>query len=127
MAEAQPGEPGAETNSTKSRSSVHGRILELLKQDVVKTSAKPKAAIAPFLNPDSTSNDQPVAEGVLELEPIKVTEKKPVEIPPHPPKLTLNNFFYGEGAIWKNGDGTRTLSIGPEGHGLAAIKFTLKL
>jgi len=101
--------------------------LELLKQDVTKIPQKPKE-VAPFLNPDAVINDQPIAEGVLELEPIQVTQKKAIALPLRTEPVTLENFFHGDGAIWKNQDGSRTLGISPYGrrNDLAAIKFTLK-
>ena len=99
--------------------------MDLLKQDALKFPQKPKES-APFLNPDSATNDQPVEDGILELEPVIVTQKKPIEIPLRIRKLTLDNFFYGDGKIAESAGQRISLSAGPEGNGLAAIKLNLK-
>lgn len=98
--------------------------MELLKQDAIKLAAKPTEEIAPPFAADV--NDHPVAEGVLELDPITVTQKKPIELPLRTPKLTLENFFHGDGTIAQSADKRISLSAGPERRGLAAIKFNLK-
>lgn len=100
--------------------------MELLKQDVLKIPAKPKETAAPFLNPDFSANDQPLEEGVLELEPLIVTKKKPIELPPRITRLTLENFFYGDGTIAESAGKRVSLSAGPERRGLAAIKLNIK-
>ena len=122
MAEAQPATPSAETSTPSPGSAVHGRILELLKQDVAKIPVKPKEASAPFLNPDSVANNQPVTESVLELEPVVVTQKKPVELPLRLKKVTLDNFFYGDGTIFESADKRFSISAGRD----ALIKFNWK-
>jgi hypothetical protein len=100
--------------------------MELLKQDAKKTRMKPKEAVAPFLNPDAVTKNLPVAEGVLELEPITVTKKKPVELPPRIDRVTLDNFIYGDGTIAERADKRVSLSAGPEERGLAAIKLNIR-
>ena len=81
VSKAQTGEPVAESKILSSSSVIRERIMELLKQDVRKIPVQPKEIIAPLANPDAPANDQPVAEGVLELEPVIVTQKKPIELP----------------------------------------------
>lgn len=125
-ADAQPIGLAAESNDPSQGSAVHGRIMELLKQDVLKIPAKPKETAAPFLNPDFSANDQPLEEGVLELEPLIVTKKKPIELPPRITRLTLENFFYGDGTIAESAGKRVSLSAGPERRGLAAIKLNIK-
>lgn len=100
--------------------------MELLKQDAKKTPLKPKEAVAPFLNPDAVAANPPVEEGVLELEPITVTKKKPIELPPRIDRVTLDNFFYGDGTMAERADKRISLSAGPEERGLAAIKLNIK-
>jgi len=122
--EARPGELAAESNGPLPGSAVHGRILELLKEDAKKLPLKPKGATAPPVDPPT--GDLPVAEGVLELEPIIVTQKKAIELPPRASTVTLDNFFYGDGTIFENADKRFSLSAGPTGNGLAAIKFNIR-
>jgi hypothetical protein len=126
VSNAQTAESVAESSSPTSSSVVRERIMELLKQDVRKTPVKPKEIIAPPENPNAPANDRPVAEGVLELEPVIVTQKKPIELPPRLPKLTLDNFFYGDGKIAESSGKRVSLSVGPERKGLAALKLNIK-
>lgn len=114
--------PAAESISPSQGSAVHGRILEKLKQDAAKFPAKPKEPAAPFLNPNVPANDQPVAEGVLELEPFQVTKKKPIELPLRIDPITLDNFFYGDGRIWESANKRFSISSEPD----ALIKFNFK-
>ena len=116
----------AESSSPTSGTVVRGRILELLKQDVRKIPVKPKKIIARPENSDAPANDQPAAEGVLVLEPVIVTRKKPFELPPLLPKLTLDNFFHGDGKIAESSGQRVSLSAGPERNGLAALKLNIK-
>lgn len=124
MSAAPPAEPAAEPNGPSASSSVRGRIMELLKQDAIKPAPKPTEVIAPPFA--ANVNNHPVTEGVLELDPITVTQKKPIELPLRTPKLTLENFFHGDGTIAQSADKRISLSAGPERRGLAAIKFNLK-
>lgn len=100
--------------------------MEILKQDAIaiKLAPKPIEESAPPFAVDA--NDHLIAEGVLELEPITVTQKKPLELPLRTPKLTLENFFYGDGTIAQSAGKRVSLSAGPERRGLAALKFNLK-
>ena len=101
--------------------------MELLKQDVRKIPLQPNEDRAPFLNPDSAPNDQPVAEGVLELDPIAVTQKRATTIPPRVDRITLDNFFYGDGTIAESASRRVSLAAGPYGSkGLAALKLNFK-
>ena len=121
MAENQPTEQATATKAPPPDSAVHGRVLELLKQDVAKIPAQPKEAPAPFLKPDVIANDQPIAEGVLKLDTFVVTKKKPLALPLRP-KLTLDNFFYGDGTIWESADKRFSIRSDPE----ALLKFNIK-
>ena len=99
----------------------------MLKQDVRKIPLQPKEDRAPFLNPDSAANDHPVAEGVLELDPITVTQKRAIEIPLRVDRITLDNFFYGDGTIAESASRRVSLAAGPYGSkGLAALKLNFK-
>lgn len=101
--------------------------MDLLKQDVRKIPVQPKEDRAPFLNPDSVANNQPVTEGVLELDPITVTKKRAIEIPPRVDRITLDNFFYGDGTIAESASRRVSLAAGPYGSkGLAALKLNFK-
>ena len=115
-----------ESRGLSSGSAVRGRIMELLKQDAKKIPPKPKEAVAPPFASESATNDQPVAQGVLELEPFIVTQKRAIELPPRLAKPTLDNFFYGDGTIAQSADKRFSFSAGPERKGLAALKFNWK-
>lgn len=104
-------------------SGVRSRILELVKEDARKKAGETNERARP--PPESALNDQPIAEGVLELKPIVVREKKPFVLHPRL-KLTLDNFFYGDGKIFESAGRRVSLSAGPEGKGLAAIKFNIR-
>jgi hypothetical protein len=120
MATSGP-EPTPVARSSSPTSAVHREILGLLQQDVAKKPATPKEAPAPFLNPEVVADGQPVMEGILELEPFRVTQKKAIELPLRVNSVTLDNFFYGDGAIYKNKDGSFVISVGREG-----LKLTKK-
>ncbi len=120
---AESTEPVAESKRALPGSTVRGRITELVKQDAAKISpAQPEGAAA-STDAETAVGDQPVAEGVLQLDPFTITKKRDVVLPPIP-RLTLENFFYGDGTIARKG--RVSLSAGPEGKGLAAIKFNIK-
>jgi len=124
---AQPAQSTTESNGPMPSSVVRGQIMELLKQDVRKIPLQPNEDRAPFLNPDSAPNDQPVAEGVLELDPIAVTQKRATTIPPRVDRITLDNFFYGDGTIAESASRRVSLAAGPYGSkGLAALKLNFK-
>lgn len=115
---------GGESGGRPSGSAVRARILELVKLDALKTPVKPTEVAAPHLA--TATNDQPVAEGVLQLEPMTVTQRRVPDLPVRIPKVTLDNFFHGDGTIFESAGGRVTLSAGPERKGLAAIKINLK-
>ena len=75
-AQAQEEKPAAASKDRAAEPALHGQILELLKQDATKAAAKSKRTVAPTIlpsiNPQPVS-DQSVEEGVLELEPLRVT------------------------------------------------------
>ena len=119
MTGALPAEPGVDPLPRV----VRGRILELIKQDALRLPEKVKAGTAPPL--DLLINGQPIVEGVVKLEPFIVTGKKPIKLPPRV-KLTLDNFFNGDGTIAESAGGRISLSAGPTGKGQAAIKFNLR-
>lgn len=110
-----------ESTTVPSAPAMHRHILELLRQDVAKIPQKPKETPAPFLNPDVPANNQPVVEGVLELEPLQVTKKKAIELPVRIKPVSLDNFFYGDGAIFKTKDGGFVITAGRDG-----LRFTKK-
>ena len=95
--------------------------MELLKQDVAKIPAKTKEPIPLTVSADSSASDQPIAEGAVQLETFVVTKKKPAELPLRP-KLTLDNFFYGDGTIWESTDKRFSIGAGRD----ALIKFKIK-
>ena len=123
---AQPAEPVTESNDPLSRSAVRERIVALLKQDAMNAPVKSKDENSLDSDSDSAANDQSVAEGVLDLDPITVTQKKAIDIPLRINRISLKNFFYGDGTIAESASRRVSLSAGPYGKGLAAIKFTLK-
>jgi hypothetical protein len=115
---------GDAAGGRSSGSAIRARILELVKQDALKTPVKPEEVVAPHLA--TATNDQPVAEGVLQLEPMTVTQRRVPKLPVRLPKVTLDNFFHGDGTIAESAGRRVTLTAGPEGKGLAAIKINLK-
>ena len=101
-------------------SAIRSQITELLKQDVLKSVVKSKEAITPA--PEPPNADQAVTEGVLELEPIKVTQKKTLELPRRVNPVTLDNFFYGDGTIFESASKRFSITSGRD----ALIKFNFK-
>ena len=86
---------------------------------------KSKDTTPPHLDPPQNNqpvNDQPVAEGVLELEPIKVTQKKSLELPRRINPVTLDNFFYGDGTVFESASKRFSITSGRD----ALIKFNFK-
>jgi hypothetical protein len=122
---ARPAAPGTEPNHPLPDSAVRRRITELLVQAAKQTAVTPSGAVPPKLDPPAS--EPPVAEGVLELETVRVTTKKPLELPLRLKPVTLENFFYGDGKIFESANGRFSISAGGAGSGgAAAIKFTLQ-
>ena len=126
LAPAAPAdEPTSKPKVSLPASAIRGQITELLKQDAGKAPVKSKDATVPHLDPpqnDQPVNDQPVAEGILELEPIKVTEKKTLNLPRRINPVTLDNFFYGDGTIFESASKRFSITSGRD----ALIKFNFK-
>jgi hypothetical protein len=129
-ADSVESKPGASVPSATSATapSVRARILDLVKEEAKKIPQEAKVAAAPFLNPGAPANSETVEEGVLVLERFRITKKREMELPVIP-KLTLENFYYGEGTFWQ---GKRSslhaapVGIGPDGESLIGIKWKIK-
>ena len=118
-------EPPSKPKVSLPASAIRGQITELLKQDAAKAPVKSKDTTPPHLDPPQNNqpvNDQPVAEGVLELEPIKVTQKKSLELPRRINPVTLDNFFYGDGTVFESASKRFSITSGRD----ALIKFNFK-
>jgi hypothetical protein len=122
VAAAQIAAPDIAPRGPLPESAVREQVLELVKEDARKVVGETKAETAAL---DPSLDSHSVAEGVLQLDPVVVTEKKPITPVPRL-KLTLDNFFYGDGKIFESAGKRVSLSAGPERRGLAALKLNIK-
>ncbi|WP_438481727.1 hypothetical protein [Oleiharenicola lentus] len=122
---AQPAATSPGQKRSLSGTVLRGQIAELVRQDAEKISPKMPAPAAVDRDPVFNDQHQPMPEDVLQLDPFTITKKREIELPVIP-RLTLENFFYGDGKIVQSRDGKFSLSAGPERLGVAAIKFNIK-